>query len=70
MSKLNLFKKFKIRCKQCYDILAPNELSTTVECSCGKIKVYKTDAFVKIYGNVDDYIDLTTFDESDLPPHK
>lgn len=67
--KKDLFKNLKLRCKHCYDILSPEPNSGFVECSCGKIKVYKTKAFVKIQANEDDYIDLTSFDDSDLPPH-
>lgn len=55
----------KIQCKYCKDIIESKECYDLKRCSCGKVAVDGGAEYMRIIGNKDDYIDLSTVNEKD-----
>ena len=55
----------KIQCKCCKDIIESKTCYDLKRCSCGKVAVDGGAEYMRIIGNKNDYIDLSTVNEKD-----
>ncbi|MBQ8871710.1 MAG: hypothetical protein IJ018_03095 [Bacilli bacterium] len=55
----------KIQCKCCKDIIESKTCYDLKRCSCGKVAVDGGTEYMRIIGNKNDYIDLSTVNEKD-----